>query len=282
MPTIVGYNTAMRIAYQYKLLPTADQATEMRRWLDMLRCQYNYRLGQRFDWYEQTRCRIDACPLTCSIVPVEEIFKDIPSEIIGRHGYVDWKAFQQGDLPKTKVDRPWYKDIYSQVLQDCIHRVDKTFERYVFGDKNSNRSGKPRFKGKGRYRSFTYTQMKQDCLQGDCITLPKIGDIKAKPAALRPDFTSGRCRRVIIHRPLPDGFKIKTATVTLKADGWYVTLSLQDDTVPEMTNIVEPSWKNSIGVDLGLEKFAADSFGEFYTVPRYFRASEEKLASLHS
>lgn len=231
----------------------------------MLRCQYNYRLGQRFDWYEHTRCRIDACPLTCSIVPVGEIFKDIPSEIIGRHGYVNWKVFQQGDLPQTKINRPWYKDIHSQVLQDCIHRVDRTFERYVFGDKNGNRSGKPRFKGKGRYRSFTYTQAKLDCVQGNHITLPKIGDVK-----------------LILHRPLPDGFKIKTAAVTLKADAWYITLSLQDDTVPEMTNAVQQNWENSIGIDLGLEKFAVDSQGEFYQNPRYYRAREERLAKLQN
>ncbi|GET39302.1 RNA-guided endonuclease InsQ/TnpB family protein [Microseira wollei] len=254
----------MRISHQYRLLPTAEQAALMKRWLDMLRAQYNYRLGQRFDWYSQTRCRVSACPLTCSIVPVEEIFKDIRSEMIGKSGYVNWKAMQQGALPETKVERPWYKDIYSQVLQDCIHRVDKTFERYVFGDKNGNRSGKPRFKGKGRYRSFTYTQMKQDSLALNRITLPKIGDVK-----------------LILHRPLLDGFKIKTATVTLKADGWYLTLSLQDDTVPEMIQpTVEPRWDNSIGIDLGLEKFAADSEGEFYDAPRYFRSQEERLALL--
>lgn len=253
----------MRIVYKYKLLPDTEQAALLRRWVDMLRCQYNYRLRQRFDWYEQSRCRIDACPLTCSIVPVEEIFQDIPSEMIGKHGYVNWKAFQQGDLLQIKIDRPWDKDIHSQVLQDCIHRVDRTFERYIFGDKDGNRSGKPRFKGKGRYHSFTYTQAKQDCIIGNRITLPKIGEVKLN-----------------IHRPLPDGFKINTATITLKADGWYVGLSLQDDTVPVITNTVQPNWENSIGIDLGLEKFAVDSEGEFYAAPRHYRASEERLTKL--
>lgn len=229
----------------------------------MLRAQYNYRLAQRFNWWEQTRCRVDACPLNCSIVPVKEIFKDIPTSMLGKQGYVEWKRFQQGDLPRTKTERPHYKDIHSQVLQNCIHRVDKTFERYIKGDKNGNRSGKPRFKAKGRYRSFTYTQAKQDCIQGNRISLPKIGDVK-----------------VIIHRPLPVGVRIKTATVTLKADGWYIALSLQDDTVPEMTNTVEPTWDNSIGIDLGLKKFAADSEGRSYPAPQNFRSSQQKLASL--
>ncbi len=225
------YNQHMRIAYQYRLKPITSQSAQMENWrsrhlrpggclqvdwrLEMLCSQYNYRLAQRFDWYDETRCRLDACPLICSILPVEEIFKDIPVNRIGNQGYVDWKALQKGDLPQTKVERPWYKDIYSQVLQDCVLRVDKTFERFIFGDKKGKHSGRPRFKSRSRYRSFTFPQIKQDCIESNRITLPKIGDV-----------------RIVLHRPLPDGFKIKTATVMHKADGWYVTLSLQDDTVP--------------------------------------------------
>jgi putative transposase len=47
--------------------------------------------------------------------------------------------------------------------------------------------------------------MKQDCIQGKFIHLPKIGAVK-----------------LIQHRPLPEGFIIKTATLTRKADGWDV------------------------------------------------------------
>jgi len=51
--------------------------------------------------------------------------------------------------------------------------------------------------------------MKEGCLQGNLINLPMFGKVK-----------------VILHRPIPDGFKIKTASVTKKADGYYLTLSL--------------------------------------------------------
>ncbi|WP_219723989.1 hypothetical protein [Fischerella thermalis] len=97
---------------------------------------------------------------------------------------------------------PEYADIYSQVLQDCVARVKKTFDRWLKGDCNGHKSGKPRLKGVGRYRSFTFPQMKQDCIQGKFINLPKIGLVK-----------------LIEHRPLPDGFKIKTATITRLTDG---------------------------------------------------------------
>jgi transposase len=45
----------MRIAYQYRLRPTFSQVALMGEWLELLRRQYNYRLGERFNWYEQNR-----------------------------------------------------------------------------------------------------------------------------------------------------------------------------------------------------------------------------------
>ncbi|WP_422615924.1 helix-turn-helix domain-containing protein [Nodularia spumigena] len=55
----------MRTSYQYKIKPTKEQAEKIDQTLEMLRCQYNYLLCQRFDWYEQNRCPIDRCPLIC-------------------------------------------------------------------------------------------------------------------------------------------------------------------------------------------------------------------------
>ena len=142
-----------------------------------------------------------------------------------------------------------------------VKRVKLAFDRYLKGDSNGKRSGKPRFKGKNLYRSFTYPQASIDWIDGNKIELPKIGTVK-----------------VIWHRPLPDRFEVKTAIVTQKADGWYITLTLEDISVPEFTNDVETTWSNSIGVDLGLEKFLADSLGEFEPIPQHFRKAEDKLA----
>jgi putative transposase len=96
---------------------------------------------------------------------------------------------QKRGLINTKALFPEYGDIHSQVLQDCIGRVKKTFDRFLKGDSSGRRSGKPRFKGKGRYRSFTYPQMKQDCLEGKFINLPKIG--KVKLILHRPPYQMG-------------------------------------------------------------------------------------------
>lgn len=238
----------MRIAYQYKLLPTAEQKARLSRWLDMLRHEYNWLLAERFSWWEQNRCDINACPLVCYLPEL----RDNP-EYYG----------QKRSLVQLKQDRPWYQEIYADVLQDCVKRVKLAFDRFIKGDSNGNRSGRPRFKAKHRYRTFSYPRIKPDCIVGNRITLPKLGAIK-----------------LVLHRPLPAGFTIKTASVTHKADGWYATLSLDDQSIPKFTNSATPSWDNSMGIDLGLQKFLADSEGEFEPIPQHFRKSEDKLAKL--
>jgi putative transposase len=219
----------------------------MGKWLELLRRQYNYRLGERFNWYEQNRCDVNACPLICHLPDL----KDNP----------DFYA-QKRDLVNTKALFPEYKAIHSQVLQNCIERVKKTFDRWLKGNCNGKKSGKPRFKGVGRYRSFTFPQMKQDCIQGKCISLPKIGFVK-----------------LIQHRPLPQGFKIKTATVTRKADGWYITLSLEDKSVPELTPET-PTLDNTIGIDVGLKSFLVDDSGQDESIPQHYRKAERRLKRL--
>ncbi len=231
----------MITAYKYKLRPNKAQIHQFDEWLNLLRMQYNYRLGERFDWYESTRCSINSCSLvSCSIAPILE-----------QPDYY----WQKKGLLNTKKLFPEYKEIHSQVLQDCIARVKKAFDRYISADKAGRRSGKPRFKGRGRYHSFTYTQMPQDCIKGNRITLSKIGDVK-----------------IILHRPIPDGFKIKTAQIVKNADGWYVVLTLQDATVPIIS--LDINLDNAVGIDMGLKDFLITSDGETVPIPQFARKAE--------
>lgn len=199
----------------------------------MLGAQYNYLLAERFDWYECNRSPINACPLVCHLPQL----RDNP----------DYYS-QKKTLPVLKELRPWYSEIYSQVLQDIVKRVKVTFDRFLKGDANGKRSGKPRFKARSRYRTFTYPQMKEGCLQGNLINLP---------------------------RPIPDGFKIKTASVTKKADGYYLTLSLEDTSVPTIKPDFNP--ESITGIDVGLEKFLTTSSGETVAIPQYYRKSQKRL-----
>jgi putative transposase len=169
---------------------------------------------------------------------------------------------QQNSLPQLKKDRPWYKDIQSQVLQNCIKRVDLAFQRYIKGDGNGKRSGKPRFKGVGRYHSLTFASLGKKPITGNRLTLPKFS---SKFGAVK----------MVLHRPIPDGFKIKTAIISRKADGYYVTLSLQDDSVPQI--LPKDNVKNPIGIDMGLKSFLIKSDGSEVAIPQYYRKSQDKL-----
>lgn len=207
--------------------------------------------GSRKGVADFNRSPINVCPLTCSIAEPRE-----QPEYYG----------QKRSLVSLKTEREWYKDIHADVLQDMVKRVDLAMKRFIKGDVNGRRSGKPRFKGKNRYRTFAYQRVKPDCIQGNRIELPKLGKIK-----------------FVRHRPLPDGFAIKRALVTQKADGCYVTVTLEDASVPDNPTIdIEPTEANSIGVDAGLEYFAVCSDGTMVEPPKFYRRSEEKLAKLQA
>ena len=233
----------MRTAYQYKLRPTKHQATEFDRWLSMLCSQYNYLLADRFNWHEQNRSPINACPLICYLPEL----RDNP----------DYFS-QKKTLPQLKKTHPWYSVIYSQVLQDVVKRVKLTFDRFLKGDSSGKRSGRPRFKARDRYRTFTYPQIKEGCLQGNLINLPMFGKVK-----------------VVLHRAIPDGYKIKTASVTKKADGYYVTFSLEDATVPTTKPDFNPD--RITGIDVGLKEFLTTSEGETVAIPQHYRKAQKRL-----
>jgi putative transposase len=243
----------MRLAYQYRLYPTASQVQDLNRWLDMLRSQYNWLLAERFDWWELNRCPVNACPLTSSISPPKE-----------QPNYYS----QKRSLVTLKKERSWYKEIHSQVLQDMVRRVRLAFDRYLKGDSKGKRSGKPRFKGKGRYHSFIYTQAENDWIVGNRVSLPKLGTIK-----------------FIQHRPLPEGFDVKTACISKKADDWYITFSLVDESVPTinppgglLAGRPDIDVEKSVGIDLGLKDFLVTGDGLHVPIPQYYRKVQKRLA----
>lgn len=238
----------MRTAYQYRLRLTRQQQATVDNWLELCRRQYNYRLGERFNWYDQNRCDINACPLICHLPEL----KDRP----------DFYS-QKRDLVNSKKLFSEYKQVPSHTLQDVIARVEKTFDRWLSGVGNGKRSGKPRFKGQGRFRSIAFPDpIKHEHIDGRFIQLLKIGKLK-----------------MILHRPLPDGFKVKTAVIIKKVDGYYITLSLQDSSVPVLTpDVVDVD--NTIGIDVGLKSFLVYDSGKEVEIPRYYRSSENRLKRL--
>lgn len=157
-------------------------------------------------------------------------------------------------LPQWKEEKPELKNVYSQVLQEAVKRVDLAFQAFFRRVQNGEKPGYPRFRGRGRYDSFTYTQFGFSLKPG-ILHLSKIGDVKIK--LHRP--IEGEIRRVSIRR-MPTG-------------KWFASFLV--DVEPD-----EPLPKTglSIGVDVGLKSFITLSNGEHVDNPRFFVHEERALA----
>lgn len=238
----------MMITYQYRIKPNSEQIAIMDNWLELLRRHWNYALAQRLDWLHRTRCRIDRCSIS------REPIGEIPETV----NYYT----QQSALKETKKLFPEYKDIYAEVQQINIQRLEKAWWRWLTPDKTLKRAGRPRFKKKGELRSFCFSRVnhpKAACfLTGTTLEIPRIGKIP-----------------VIVHRPINQGFTLKTATIVKKADGWYVCLSIEDGSVPTLMPI--DTIKTAVGIDVGLEKFLATSDGKIVPIQQTRRKAQNHL-----
>jgi putative transposase len=234
------YYDYMLLTYQFKLNPTPEQVVILETWGELLRRHWNYALGERLDWLRRTRSIIDRCSL------VSEPIGEIPEK-------PDYYT-QATKLKQTKVLFPDYKNIYADCQQQNLMRLDKAWKRWLIPNKKgksgnlarpglrarefSRRGGKPRFKKRGDISSFTFPRVNSPKagahLVGNVLKLSKIGEIE-----------------VILHRPIPDGFEIKQATILSKADGWYCSFSLEDKTVPD--SLALDKITTATGIDVGLE-----------------------------
>jgi putative transposase len=138
------------------------------------------------------------------------------------------------------------RGVYSQVLQDVLHRVDKTYQAFF-----RRGNGFPRFKGKGWFDSFTYPQAGFR-VAGSQVSLAKIGNVKIK-----------------LHRRLAG--EVKTLTLKQENGKWYACFSCMVDVEPLPAN------DSVVGIDVGLESFAVTSDAEMVDNPRWFRTAQKKL-----
>jgi len=172
-------------------------------------------------------------------------------------------------LPEWKENKPELKEVFSQVLQNVHERVDLALKAFFRRVKAGEKPGYPRFKGIGRYDSFTYPQ-KGFKVDSGKLYLSKIGDATIASMAAS---TQSRHIKIKLHRPIEG--KIKRLTVRRAATGkWYACFSVDQEDLPK------PPWKDGslVGVDVGLESFATLSNGEKIANPRFFREEEHELA----
>ena len=160
---------------------------------------------------------------------------------------------QTNALPAWKKDNDFLGKVYSQVIQEVVQRVDRSYQNFFRRCKEGKeKAGFPRFKGRGHYDSFTFPQS-GFALKEASVTLSKIGEVKA-----------------IIHRILEG--KIKTCTIRHQNGKWFACFAIEVESVP-----LEPNGE-AVGIDVGLSSFATLSTGEQIENPRFYRADEKALA----
>jgi len=158
---------------------------------------------------------------------------------------------QDKQLPEIKKTNPEYKDIHSQVLQDVLKRLDKSFQSFFRRVKQGVKAGFPRFKGKNWFDSFCYAQSGFS-ISGSHLTLSKIGKVKIKLS-----------RSVI--------GKIKTCTIKKEIDKWFVIFTVE--TLPEPLD----KTGESVGLDVGISAFATLSDGTQIDNFKYYESTQKKL-----
>ena len=219
-----------RKAYKFRIFPTKSQETKLEVTLRLCRELYNAALQERRDAYR----------------------------MVGKSlNYYD----QANQLPEIKEERTDLKEVYSQVLQDVLKRVDKAFGGFFSRAKLGKKAGFPRFQGRDRYDSFTYPQGGWSITasgpigQNNSLTVSKIGTI-----------------RINLHREVLG--KVKTCTIRRDGLNWFVCISVEYE-------FEQPAHEGPvIGIDVGLENFANLSNGEQVANPRLFRKSEKHLAKV--
>jgi putative transposase len=153
--------------------------------------------------------------------------------------------------------------VHSQVLQNVAVRVDLAYKAFfrrckagtLLGEQGKT-PGYPRFKGYGRYDSFTFPQSGFSITHDTRVTFSKIGSVK-----------------MVYHRPVKGS--LKTCTVHRSSTGkWYATFSCECE--PERL----PECSEPVGIDVGLKTFATLSTGEAIDNPRFFRKEEKALAKV--
>jgi len=146
----------------------------------------------------------------------------------------------------------YLKRVHSQVLQDVAYRLDKAINAWRKG-----LASHPRFKRKGRYKSFTYPQFKHDPIRNARVRLGLIGEV-----------------RIRLHRMI--GGRIKRITVFRDVNEWFAILTLEEITTP-----LPRAERETVGVDFGISKVLTLSDSTTFRLPAKLKASIARLKSLH-
>ena len=167
---------------------------------------------------------------------------------------------QQWILTGERKRDPELRELYSQVAQDALHRLDNAFQSFF-----DHISKYPRFKPFRQDGSFTYPQAYNGSVfldgGGKIIHLSKVGGIP-----------------IVVHRQVPVDGRLKVCTVRREACGeWYAVLVYEtDDLLPAQ----KETFESPVGIDVGLKSIIATSDGQRIEPPEFLRKAEKRLKRL--
>jgi putative transposase len=154
-------------------------------------------------------------------------------------------------LPVLKEQYPWLRDASAVPLQQALRHLDRAFVNFFEGHADY-----PTWKSKRNEQSATYAA-NAFTWDGQTLTLAKMD------APLS----------IVWHRPLPNGCKPSSVTITKdSANRYFVSILLKEEIKPL------PIVKKMVGLDLGIKAMVALSTGETMGNPKYFAQDEKKLA----
>ncbi|HWQ96312.1 MAG TPA: transposase [Candidatus Methylomirabilis sp.] len=151
----------MKKSFQFRIYPNRNQEVILNRTLSTCRHLYNDSLAERKKQAELNKLKKE--------------FDVFP------WGKPEWISYedQANDLSGSKTD--FQKEVHSQVLQNTLKRLDRSFKNFYNG------FGYPRFQGRDRYNTFTYPQsgfsinLKDSiCQRSDVSKLSRIEKSKAE------------------------------------------------------------------------------------------------------
>jgi putative transposase len=165
---------------------------------------------------------------------------------------------QQWILTGERKRDPELCELYSQVAQDFLHRLDNAFKSFF-----DHVSKSPKFKPFRQDGSFTYPQAYNGgvYLDGGQIHFSKVGDVP-----------------IVIHRQAPVDGKLKICTVRREACGerYAILVYETDELLPAQKDIFE----SPIGIDVGLKSIITTSDGQKIEPPEFLRKAEKRLRRL--
>ena len=154
---------------------------------------------------------------------------------------------------KKRDEGHWY-DLNSQALQDVIQRLDQAYKRFFKVDD----AGRPGFKKREKYTSFTLTQTGWKLLGGNRVRIEKHNYKFAKSRPIKGE--------------------VKTVTIKRDACGYlWICFSVEKEApTPEL-----PRTGNAVGLDFGLKCFLVTSDGDQIEAPQPLKQSLEEVQNLH-